>query len=92
MIVYVGSVDVLNGRSVEAITHDYHDLVSAFRERGIEPILCTLAPFGDDTGSQFDGIINGFNCWLQNRKWRVIDIYECFVDGNKKIIRSVYQK
>lgn len=91
VIVYVGSVDILSGRQLDSIINDYHDLVSAFRERGIEPILCTLAPVGEKS-NHYDGVINGFNCWLNNRKWSVIDFNSCFLDENGKIIRSVYQR
>lgn len=91
VIVYIGTVDILSGRQVESITNDYFDLLSAFRERGIEPIVCTLAPIAEE-GSRYDGIINGFNCWLTNRKWKVIDIHKCFIDEKGRTIRSIYQK
>uniref|UniRef100_A0A336KEW7 CSON007657 protein n=1 Tax=Culicoides sonorensis TaxID=179676 RepID=A0A336KEW7_CULSO len=93
VVVYIGSVDILSGHKLDSIINDYFDLVSAFRERGIEPLLCTLAPLGDPArGDSYDGIVNGFNCWLESRKWRVIDINRCFIDDNGQTIRSVYQK
>lgn len=91
VIVYIGTVDILYGHSLDTIINDYYDLVSAFRERGVEPMLCTLAPIGDP-GHCHDGIINGFNCWLTNRKWTVVDINKCFLDESGQTIRSVYQK
>lgn len=90
VIVYVGTVDILKGRHIETIIDDYFDLMSAFRERGIEPILCTLAPIGEN--AEYACIINKFNCWLTNRKWRVVDIHRCFLDKKRQTIRRLYQK
>ncbi|XP_063700356.1 maternal effect protein oskar [Culicoides brevitarsis] len=90
-IVYIGTVDILLGASLTSLQHDFTDLLSAFRERGVEPVLCTLAPIGEE-GNIYDGLITEFNNWLTTRNWTVADVNRCFIGEDGKPIRKVYQK
>lgn len=82
----------MHDREVQDIKADLLDMKAAFRNRGIDPHICTLPPLLnrlDDVRAMQK--LNEVNAWLIKQKhWKVIDLHDVFVRSDE-VIKSFYQ-
>lgn len=93
VIVLIGSVDILQGRDFGDIIVDYLDMVKTFKNRGIEPVLCTLPPLANMMDmEQIKENVNKLNDFLRgNNHWNVFDLNKFFARNQGNPIMSLYQ-
>lgn len=95
IIINIGSVDILKGRPLIQIQHDFRQLIITMHKKGITPILTTLAPLAnyahDETVKEkiekFNKFIKKEGCYLT-----VIDIYSCLVNEKNNVRFDCFQK
>lgn len=96
IILCVGFVDIMQDRDIEDIQIDLIDTVRAFRNRGINPIVCTLPPLinnqNDPSVMNKINQLNDFiHKWKSSLSWQVVDLYRLFVTQNG-IQSRLYQR
>ncbi|EDV95081.1 maternal effect protein oskar [Drosophila grimshawi] len=85
IIVNIGSVDIMRGRPLVQIEHDFRQLIKEMHNRRFVPVLTTLAPLANyrhdkhtcDKVSRFNKFIRS-----EGRHLKVIDIHSCLVNEN----------
>lgn len=93
IILNIGSVDILHGHNLFNIVSDFRMLMWAFQSRGIKPILTTLPPIGNMAHTHdYRFTVIKFNEFLMSQNiFPVIDLFQCMVDPNGKILYECYQ-
>lgn len=92
VIVNIGSVDILHGQNLFDMIGDFNDLVWALKQRGIEPIITTIAPLANMAHlPDIVMTVNKFNEYLKNNYPCVIDFCDCLVEKNGRIFYECYQ-
>lgn len=79
VILNIGSVDILHGKSVNDMCNDFIELVRICEQRDIDIVITTLAPIANRLGSGDDcrEKVNAFNKFLIVKfgaKYSIIDI------------------
>ncbi|XP_050070135.1 maternal effect protein oskar [Anopheles maculipalpis] len=92
VIVNVGTVDLLHGREMIDLIHDFDQLVARFRERSVEPIMTTLAPIANSGGRtpMADRLLK-MNEYICRNCPRTIDLWKHFVHANGTTRFECYQ-
>lgn len=92
VIINLGSVDILHGHEYLDIVSDFNELINAFKKRGIIPVVTTLPPLANLGHShEMKHTLSMFNNYLRNSQEYVIDLHECLVNRNNKIMYECYQ-
>lgn len=92
IILNVGSVDLLHGRSFIEMRQDFIDLYAELENRGIHTVTTTLAPLANTLYSkEIQMRWQQFNMFLLNNFSNVIDISCCFVSNTDRILFECYQ-
>ncbi|XP_053669955.1 maternal effect protein oskar [Anopheles nili] len=102
ILVNVGSVDLLHGRPMIDLIHDFDQLMVRFRERNVEPIVTTLTPIANCGGrTPMAQRLLKFNEYICRMCPRHIDLwkhfvhsdgttrFECFQPGPRKVSGSI---
>lgn len=95
LILNVGSMDILNGQSLDDMCTDFDHLIRVCEQRGCVPIVTTLAPLANNHRSMniHDKVL-AFNFYLLN-KYRMaypfIDIWQQFSMRNGQINSDFYE-
>ncbi|XP_053964128.1 maternal effect protein oskar [Anastrepha ludens] len=94
IIVNIGSVDIMKGRPLVQIEHDFRELVNLLFKKGFTPILTTLAPlanFAHDKQVKFK--LERFNQFIKKEaKFLVVmDIWACLVNERGYILFDCFQ-
>lgn len=83
IIVNLGTVDILHGRDLNDMCHDYMNLVKVCYHRNINIVITTLAPIANRLHNITDvQKWRDFNEFLVNKfgdKYQVIDIAKCMI-------------
>uniref|UniRef100_A0A182MQQ1 OSK domain-containing protein n=1 Tax=Anopheles culicifacies TaxID=139723 RepID=A0A182MQQ1_9DIPT len=92
VLVNVGTVDLLHGREMIDLIHDFNQLVARFRERNVEPIMTTLAPIANSGGRtpMADRLLK-LNEYICRTCPRTIDLWKNFVHANGTVRFECYQ-
>ncbi|XP_001359508.2 maternal effect protein oskar isoform X1 [Drosophila pseudoobscura] len=95
IIVNIGSVDIMRGRPIVQIQHDFRQLVKDMHNRGLVPILTTLAPLANycHDKAMCDKVVK-FNqfIWKECASYlKVIDIHSCLVNENGVVRFDCFQ-
>ncbi|XP_052889017.1 maternal effect protein oskar [Anopheles moucheti] len=92
VLVNVGTVDLLHGREMIDLIHDFDQLVARFRERNVEPIMTTLAPIANSGGRtpMADRLLK-LNEYICRTCPRTIDLWKNFVHANGTVRFECYQ-
>ncbi|XP_061388098.1 maternal effect protein oskar [Musca vetustissima] len=85
IIVNIGSVNIMQGRQLIQIQHEYRELLTIMLKKGIRPILTTLAPLANYThDGEMKRTLERFNQFVKREGERnnliVIDIWKCLVN------------
>lgn len=84
LILNVGSVDILHGHLLNDMCIDFDRLIRACEQRGVRPIITTLAPLANSSHSPENRIkLLQFNQFLLNTyetQYPVIDIWSQMVN------------
>lgn len=92
MIINIGSVDILQGKPLIQIQHDFLELLSVLRERGVCPIVTTLAPLAlYNHEKSIKDRLERFNVFIKQRAPKVIDIWSCVVNERGQTLFDCYQ-
>lgn len=92
VIVNVGTVDLLHGRAMIDVIHDFNQLVARFRERNVEPIMTTLAPIANSGGrTPMAERLLKMNEYICRTCPRTIDLWKHFVHANGTVRFECYQ-
>lgn len=95
LILNVGSVDILYGRSIVDMCMDFDTLIRACEQRGCKPIITTLAPLAQCKRSQeIHDKLNAFNFYLLNKysvNYPLIDLWQQFAMRNGHICFDYYE-
>lgn len=80
-IVYLGSMDIINGRSFKQITEDFNRFVEVCKLRNFHLVICTLAPIPSHQLGFRRSILKQFNVYLRENPFNcpVIDVYKAFL-------------
>lgn len=93
-IVYVGSVDIITGRSLADLQNDFKEFINACRERRLYPILCTLAPIPTHQLGSRKAVLQDFNKFLEAVAYEfqlpIIDIHKIFSKNKKEFDEYCY--
>lgn len=92
-IIYLGSIDIANGRELIEMMQDFADLMKACGEKNIRPVLCTLAALPNFITGNRKETLDGFNTYLCKNPFgiSVIDINKCFrVDNTTSFLPFYY--
>ncbi|XP_055851653.1 maternal effect protein oskar [Episyrphus balteatus] len=92
MIINIGSVDILQGKPLVQIQHDFLELISVLAERGVVPIVTTLAPlalYGHE--KSIKDRLERFNVFIKQRAPKVIDIWSCVVNEKGQTLFDCFQ-
>lgn len=96
LILNVGSVDILNGQSLDDMCTDFDHLIRACEQRGCVPIVTTLAPLADSHRSMvIHDKLMAFNFYLLNKYsmgYPFIDIWQQFSLRNGHISLDIYER
>lgn len=90
IIVNVGSVDVAENRPLIVMIKDMNDFLSVCKKKNIQPILTTLAPMVNSSERQ-KIVLRGFNRFIFNMQYSVIDLYNCMMTFDDQINKNLYQ-
>nr|Q24741.1 RecName: Full=Maternal effect protein oskar [Drosophila virilis]AAA28426.1 oskar [Drosophila virilis] len=85
IIVNIGSEDIMRGRSLVQIEHDFRLLVKEMHNRRFVPVLTTLAPLANCRhDKQTCDKVSRFNKFIRSegRHLKVIDIHSCLINEN----------
>lgn len=92
IILNVGSVDLLHGRSFIEMQTDFMDLYSELESRGIYTVITTVAPLANKLfSSEIQKRWQQFNSFLLGQFPNVIDITCCFVTNTNRVNFECYQ-
>lgn len=92
IILNVGSVDLLHGRSAVDMQYDFMDLYLELEERGIHTVITTVAPLANKLFSkEIQEQWQQFNSFLLGQFPNVIDITRCFVTNTNRVLFECYQ-
>ncbi|XP_035894367.1 maternal effect protein oskar [Anopheles stephensi] len=92
VLVNVGTVDLLHGRAMIDLIHDFDQLVARFRERNVEPIMTTLAPIANSGGrTPMAERLLKMNEYICRTCPRTIDLWKHFVHANGTVRFECYQ-
>lgn len=96
LILNVGSVDILNGQSLDDMCTDFDRLIRVCELRGCVPIVTTLAPIANNKHHSMviHDKLNAFNFYLLNNyspKYPFIDIWQQFAMQNGHIRFKFYE-
>ncbi|XP_004529163.1 maternal effect protein oskar isoform X2 [Ceratitis capitata] len=94
IIVNIGSVDIMKGRSLVQIEHDFRELINVIFKKGFTPILTTLAPLANYAhDKQVKTKLERFNHFIKNEgKFLVVmDIWACLVNEKGQILFDCFQ-
>lgn len=92
MIINIGSVDILQGKSLVQIQHDFLELLAVLREREIYPIVTTLAPLAlYNHEKSVKDRLERFNVFIKQRAPKVIDIWSCVVNQRGQTLFDCFQ-
>lgn len=91
-LIYVGSMDIINGRELIEMITEFNILIKTCLEMNVGPILCTLAPIPSHQLNNRKETLKGFNEFLciNNYGLPIIDIYKGFVDKEDKHLAHYY--
>lgn len=95
IIVNIGSVDIMRGRPLVQIEHDFRQLVKEMHSRRFVPVLTTLAPLANYRhDKQTCDKVSRFNKFIRNegRHLKVIDIHSCLINENGIVRFDCFQK
>lgn len=86
-IIYLGSMDIINGRELVQMMFDFNQLMIACSEMNVRPILCTLAPILNHQLNNRKETLMGFNQFLVQNKYGIaaIDVNKAFVQNGKSV-------
>ncbi|XP_046805267.1 maternal effect protein oskar [Lucilia cuprina] len=96
VIINIGSVDLMQGRQLIQIEHDFRELLLTMLKKGIKPILTTLAPLANYSHNcDLKRLLERFNEFIkregQYRNLVVIDIWKCLVNEKGHVFFDCYQ-
>ncbi|KAM7362286.1 oskar [Cochliomyia hominivorax] len=96
IILNIGSVDIMQGRQLIQIEHDFRELILTMLKKGIKPILTTLAPLANYSHNHdVKRMLERFNDFIkregQQRHLIVIDIWKCLVNEKGHVFFDCYQ-
>ncbi|XP_049538468.1 maternal effect protein oskar [Anopheles darlingi] len=102
VLVNVGTVDLLHGRQMIDLLHDFDMLMARFRDRNVEPLVTTLAPIANAGGcSPMQYRLRKFNEYIRIKCRNYIDLgryfqnddgsvrFECYQPGPRKVTGSI---
>ncbi|XP_035777443.1 maternal effect protein oskar-like [Anopheles albimanus] len=102
VLVNVGTVDLLHGRQMIDLIHDFDTLMARFRERNVEPLVTTLAPIANAGGwSPMQDRLRKFNEYIRFSCPNYLDLgryfqnddgsvrFECYQPGPRKVTGSI---
>lgn len=96
LILNVGSVDILNGQSLDDMCADFDHLIRVCEQRGCVPIVATLAPLADGhRASVIHDKLMAFNFYLVNKYstgYPFIDIWQQIAMRNGRICLGFYER
>uniref|UniRef100_A0A1I8MS01 HTH OST-type domain-containing protein n=1 Tax=Musca domestica TaxID=7370 RepID=A0A1I8MS01_MUSDO len=96
IILNIGSVNIMQGRQLIQIEHEYRELLTIMLKKGIQPILTTLAPLANYTHDmEMKRTLERFNKFIKSEAERnnliVIDIWKCLVNDKGVVRFDCYQ-
>ncbi|XP_068157691.1 LOW QUALITY PROTEIN: maternal effect protein oskar [Drosophila tropicalis] len=94
IIVNIGSVDIMRGRPLVQIEHDFRQLIKEMHNRRFIPVITTLAPLANYRHDQPTcDKINRFNKFIRKecRHLKVIDIHSCLINDKGIVLFDCYQ-
>ncbi|XP_036337778.1 maternal effect protein oskar [Rhagoletis pomonella] len=94
IIVNIGSVDIMKGRPLVQIEHDFRELINLMFKKGYTPILTTLAPLANFAhDKQVKTKLERFNQFIKKEgKFLVVmDIWACLVNERSHILFDCFQ-
>ncbi|XP_017845654.1 maternal effect protein oskar isoform X2 [Drosophila busckii] len=94
IIVNIGSEDILRGKALVQIQHDFRQLIKEMHNRRFVPVLTTLAPLANYCHShQICDKVDRFNKFIRSegKHLRVIDIHSCLINENNIVRFDCYQ-
>lgn len=97
VILNIGSVDIMQGRQLIQIEHEFRELILTMQNKGINPILTTLAPLANYSHkNDVKRLLERFNEFIKRegkkRNLVVIDIWKCLVNEKRHVFFDCYQK
>lgn len=92
VLINVGTVDLLHGRVMIDLIHDFELLMARFRDRNVEPIVTTLAPISNSGGRTImaERLLK-FNEYIRRTCPRYIDLWKYFVHADGSCRFELYQ-
>ncbi|KAH8417332.1 hypothetical protein KR222_008880 [Zaprionus bogoriensis] len=94
IIVNIGSVDIMRGRPLVQIEHDFRQLIKEMHNRRFVPVLTTLAPLANYRHDKetCDKVLR-FNKFIRSegRHLTVIDIHSCLINENGVVRFDCFQ-
>uniref|UniRef100_A0A1A9WH07 OSK domain-containing protein n=1 Tax=Glossina brevipalpis TaxID=37001 RepID=A0A1A9WH07_9MUSC len=96
VIINIGSVDVMQGRHLIQIEHDFRELVVIMLKKKIKPILTTVAPLANYAhNTEVKMTLMRLNDYIKRlgraRQLMVIDIWKCLVNGKNHTLFDCFQ-
>ncbi|XP_011188082.1 maternal effect protein oskar [Zeugodacus cucurbitae] len=94
VIVNIGSVDIMKGRSLVQIEHDFRELINLMFKKGFTPILTTLAPLANFAHDEHTkNKLERFNSFIkkEGKFSLVMDIWSCLVNERGHILFDCFQ-
>lgn len=95
IIVNIGSVDIMRGKPLVQIEHDFRQLIKEMHNRRFIPVLTTLAPLANYRHDKqtCDKVLR-FNKFIrtEGRHLTVIDIHSCLVNESGVVRFDCFQK
>lgn len=92
VLIYLGTVDILCGRTFPDLREDFETLVEAMEERQVTPVFCTLAPIANHLiDNDMKNTLNTFNRYLKNQQHLLIlDLNPYFLDQEGRVDFNFY--
>ncbi|KAM8703523.1 hypothetical protein ACLKA7_008189 [Drosophila subpalustris] len=94
IIVNIGSVDIMRGKPLVQIEHDFRQLIKEMHNRRFVPVLTTLAPLANRRHDQqtSDKVLR-FNKFIRSegRHLTVIDIHSCLINESGVVRFDCFQ-
>lgn len=92
VLINVGTVDLLHGRVMIDLIHDFEQLMARFRERNVEPIVTTLTPIANCGGrTPMAQRLLKLNEYIRRICPRYIDLWKYFVHPDGTMRLECYQ-
>ncbi|XP_011211954.1 maternal effect protein oskar [Bactrocera dorsalis] len=94
IIVNIGSVDIMKGRPLVQIEHDFRELINLMFKKGFTPILTTLAPLANFAHDEITKTkLERFNNFIKKEGefLLVMDIWACLVNERGHILFDCFQ-